>query len=121
MNSFFSGAFMMGCLVAALFFIRFASKSGERIFAIFAGSFMLMVMERIILELTNPAYEKRPLIYLIRFVAFLLIIVGILDKNRSAERGRRPRLRSISGEHLGSPDSPDSNDPQDRASSSSRD
>lgn len=87
--NFISGAIMMGNLVASLLFLRFWRTTRDRLFLIFSLGFLLMGVEKIILEVTRLPSEQRPLIYLIRALAFSMIAWGIIDKNlggRSRER-----------------------------------
>lgn len=83
LNQFLSGALFVSYLAAGLFFLRFWKRTGDRLFAIFALAFSVFGTERLLLALTNPADEFRPYIYLVRLFAFLLIIIAIIDKNRS--------------------------------------
>ncbi len=85
LNQFLNGAIVMGFVVAGLFFLSFHRRARERLFAIFASSFFVLAAERLVLAFVDPAAEFRPYVYLIRLVAFLLIIVAIVDKNRSAK------------------------------------
>ena len=71
--------------VAGLFFLRVWRDSHDRLFFFFGTAFWLMALCWALLGLFSPTEETRPYIYAIRLVAFLLIIAGILDKNR----GRR--------------------------------
>lgn len=80
-----SGAMMMCCWVAALFFVRFWSKTGDRLFAAFAWAFALMGVERLVLGLYSRPNEAHLSVYLVRLVAFLLLIMAIVDKNRGRE------------------------------------
>lgn len=86
LNQFLNGAIMMGFVVAALFFLRFYRRTHERLFAIFAASFLVLASERIVLACVPPDAEFRSYVYLIRLSAFLLIIVAIVDKNRAVKR-----------------------------------
>ena len=72
-----------GALVAGLFFFRFWRESDDRLFAFFGTAFCLLSLSWTLLGLVNPGDEARPYIYAIRLLAFLLIIVGMIDKNRS--------------------------------------
>lgn len=81
---------MLGFWAIGLFFFRFWRKTRDGLFGIFAGAFWVLGIERIVLLLTNPEHELRPLAYLIRFFAFLLIAMAIFQKNRS----RRPRAEA---------------------------
>ena len=78
-----SGAMLMCCWVAGLFFMRFWSKTGDRLFAAFAFAFGLMGIERLMLGLYLKPNEAHISIYLIRLSAFLLLIYAIVDKNRA--------------------------------------
>ena len=87
LNQFLNGAIMMGFIVAGLFFLSFHRRARERLFAIFASAFFVLATERIVLAFVDPAAEFQPYVYLIRLVAFLLIIIAIVDKNRGS-RGK---------------------------------
>lgn len=73
----------MGGWVAGLFFWRFWRDSADRLFAFFAVAFWLLAVSWMLLALFDPTDEARPYVYAIRLVAFGLIIIGMLDKNRS--------------------------------------
>lgn len=88
MIDFLSGAFFMACLAAALVFLRFWRRTGDRFFALFAASFGLLAGERLILVFIQPADEARTFVHLIRLAAFAIIVVGIVDKNRAGGRHR---------------------------------
>lgn len=83
----FSGALMICCLVAGLFFYKFWKKTEDRLFKLFAFSFFLLSFERLVLGYIGGRNEPSPLIYLIRLAAFILIIFAIVDKNRSSNAG----------------------------------
>lgn len=68
----------------ALFFYRFWRESGDRLFLFFGAAFLLLSTCWVLLALIDPTGESRPYVYAIRLVAFLLIIVAVIDKNRSA-------------------------------------
>ena len=76
------GATAMGCLTAAVFFLRFWRQKRERLFLMFSLAFFALASNWITLATTFPAVESRHLAYLLRLVAFVLILVGIIDKNR---------------------------------------
>ncbi|MCY1073536.1 DUF5985 family protein [Archangium lansingense] len=87
MNDFISGTVFALCCVAGLFFLRFWKKTRDRFFAFFAASFWLMGLHRVVLmamRLTDS--ENVVAAYLIRLVAFVLILVAIVDKNRIVPR-----------------------------------
>jgi hypothetical protein len=86
LNAFINGAVMMGFCVAGLFFLRFWRKTRDRLFLLFAASFFVLGANRFGLSLTEPDYERRDLFYLVRLIAFALILFAIIDKNRAARR-----------------------------------
>jgi hypothetical protein len=79
----FSGLIVAGDLVAALFFLKFWRRSADTLFAIFSAAFLLLALGQALLALTNVPVEERSWIYLLRLAAFILIIVGIVHKNRA--------------------------------------
>jgi hypothetical protein len=82
MQEFLSGAFMLACAASALFFFRFWRKSGDRLFASLSLAFAMLAVERTVLAFVSLEFEGRHWIYLARLATFVLIIAGILDKNR---------------------------------------
>ena len=70
-------------LASGLFFFRFWRESRDRLFAFFGAAFFVLALSWALLALINPSDETRPYIYAIRLAAFLLMIVGMVDKNRS--------------------------------------
>jgi uncharacterized membrane protein len=72
----------MASLVAALHFLKFWRHSSDRLFALFAAAFTMMAVNHAALGLTDPESEYRLAIYCVRLVAFLFILVAIVDKNR---------------------------------------
>lgn len=84
-TQFIHGATMLGDVVIALFFLRFWRQSKDRLFAIFATAFFVFGMNRMLLTFLGEENEARTFVYVIRLVAFLLIIAGIVDKNRPAK------------------------------------
>jgi hypothetical protein len=71
-------------VAAGLFFFRFWRESRDRLFAFFGAAFCVLAVSWMLLALINPSDETRPYVYAIRLLAFLLMIVGMVDKNRSS-------------------------------------
>ena len=84
-----SGAVLMGYAVCALFFLRFWRQTHDRLFAVFGLAFALLALQRLALVLTEPLEEWRTGLYIVRLLAFLLILGAIVDKNR-ADGGGKP-------------------------------
>ena len=83
-DDFLSGCIVTMSLAIALFQLRFWRRGGDRLFLFFASSFLLMAANRIALTLVVDESESRTYLYIVRLVAFVLILVGIWDKNRRA-------------------------------------
>ena len=82
MTTFLYGASAMGCAVIGLFFLRFWRESQDRLFLLFALAFWILAIDRIVLGTLSFATEWRVYVFLLRLVAFCLILYGIVDKNR---------------------------------------
>jgi hypothetical protein len=84
-----AGALTMGFVIAGLFFLRFWRQTRDRLFALFALSFFVMALNRLMLSIlwvNSPNGIRGPWhdrMYWVRLIAFLLILLAILDKNRS--------------------------------------
>jgi uncharacterized membrane protein HdeD (DUF308 family) len=87
MNLMLIGAIAMAFFTAGLFFLRSWTRTRDRFFLFFAIAFGIEGVGRVILGLTDPSDETEPLIYLIRLLAFSIILFAIVDKNR----GRKPQ------------------------------
>jgi hypothetical protein len=78
------GASALASWVAGLFFLRFWRETRDRFFVLFAAAFWVLAADWVALALVNPTDETRHLFYLARLLAFGLILVAIVDKNRRA-------------------------------------
>ncbi len=79
---FLYGAGAMGCWVAGLFFWRYWRQSRDRLFLLFSLAFWILLLERSVMGLWVAATEWREYVFLLRLLAFCLILYGIADKNR---------------------------------------
>ena len=79
---FLSGMIAAGYLVAGLFFLRFWRRTGDGLFAAFAAAFWLFALNQAAVAFLGLGDENRGWIYLLRLAAFVLIIIGIVYKNR---------------------------------------
>jgi len=85
MRQFIWGMLTVESAIAGLFFLRFWRLSGERLFVYFALAFAAMAINWVGLSAVDPAFELRHYVYLFRLLAFILIIAGIVDKNRTSQ------------------------------------
>jgi hypothetical protein len=79
---FIAGALVTGYLVAALFFVKFWSQTRDRLFALFAGAFALLAVQRVTLAIALYREMDTTSSYVLRLLAFLLFLGAIIDKNR---------------------------------------
>ena len=83
---------MVGFLASAYFFFRFWQKTRDSLFAVFATSFLILAVERVFLLATlnvgdpsGAGHELRGYVYWFRLVAFSLILVAFVLKNRQSK------------------------------------
>lgn len=84
MNALLVGGIATASLLAGLFFFRFWRTTRDRFFLLFAISFWIEGANRFVLNYFVGPDEVEPVYYLIRLVAYGLIIGAIVDKNRKA-------------------------------------
>jgi hypothetical protein len=83
-----SGAIVMGYWVAGLYFFRFWRRSRDRLFAVFGAAFWLLGVQRLALAMHPEWNDEYGSIYVLRLLAFLMILGAIIDKNRTAASRR---------------------------------
>jgi len=83
-----SGALAMAYLAIGLFFLKFFGRTRDRLFLGFSVAFLLLAFQRLVLGLAREWSEDVVWLYGLRLLAFLIILVAILDKNRSASEHR---------------------------------
>lgn len=77
----------MGYIVCGTFFIKYWRVTHDRLFAWFAAAFWILALQRITLVVMSPMAisglsEHEIPFYLIRFIAYLMIIIAIIEKNK---------------------------------------
>ena len=87
MNDFLWGAIAALCLGIAVRFAWFWRNTRDRLFALFGLAFTALASYWILLEALHPADEVRHWFYLLRLLAFVLILVAIVDKNLARREG----------------------------------
>jgi hypothetical protein len=68
-----------------LFFIRFWRESRDALFAFFGVAFWLLALSWGILAFFDVREESQPYVYGLRLIAFLLLIIGMIAKNRDRQ------------------------------------
>lgn len=82
MRTFLWGALAATSGVAGLFFLRFWRTTQDRFFLMFALAFAVFALHWTGLAVLNISDESRHYLYMVRLLAFLLILAAILEKNR---------------------------------------
>lgn len=87
MNTFLGEAVLLGAISAVslaigVFFIKYWRSSRDRFYLFFAASFILESVNRALIGVIGRG-EFEPWHYGVRFLAYALIVIAILDKNRS--------------------------------------
>jgi len=83
-NAFLWGAIAMGCGSVGLIFFRSWRLTNDRFFALFGAAFWILAVHWIALAAVGAVDETRHYFYAIRLLGFLLVLVAVVDKNRSA-------------------------------------
>ncbi|HEY7790222.1 MAG TPA: DUF5985 family protein [Vicinamibacterales bacterium] len=83
MELFLRGVVAMGCLVVSLFFLRFWRDSRDRFFLLFSLAFMALAASYVLLGIIAAANDWRVYVFVVRLVAFALILAAIIGKNRA--------------------------------------
>lgn len=83
MRNFLYGALVATSLAIGVFFLRYWRDSRDRFFLYFAVAFGVLACHWGVLAWLPASFpEYRPAAYVARIVAFGLILIAIVDKNR---------------------------------------
>lgn len=82
MDDMLTGAIALASMIVGLFFLRFWRNTRDRFFLYFSLSFWIQGINRIHIGLQGAEREDEAVVYLIRLVAYLLILMAIWEKNR---------------------------------------
>ena len=80
-QTFASGALMMGFMALWWFFVQFYRRTQDRLFLFFAIAFLLLAIERMVLVFSLEK-ETQFLVYTVRLAAFISLAYAIWDRNR---------------------------------------
>ena len=88
-EGFLLGVIVTASLTAAGFFWRFYRQTSDSLFFAFAAAFAIEGINRMAFLLVDKPSEGSPIIYMVRLVAFLLLLGAIVSKNRDTPKGKR--------------------------------
>jgi hypothetical protein len=80
MEGFFLGVIVAASLIAGLFFLKFWRQTRDRLFLAFGVAFLIEGTNRIGFLFIAMPNEGSASIYVVRLLAFLLILAGIVYK-----------------------------------------
>jgi len=83
MNQFLWGASAMATLTVGLIFFRSWRHTGDRFFALFGLAFWILALHWVALAVLDAVDETRHYFYLVRLLAFVVVLVAIVEKNRN--------------------------------------
>lgn len=84
MNEFLDGIAFAGFLAVSVWFARAWLGSRDRLLLAFAIAFAIFAANRLVLVATDRADEAQTVVYLLRAAGFIVIILAVIDRNRSA-------------------------------------
>ena len=87
MIEFLLGATTMASAVVGLAFLRFYRRTHDRFFLFFAASFWLDALSRVWNWQRDPLNESDTVVFVVRLIAYSLILAAIVDKNLRRDGG----------------------------------
>ncbi len=81
-EGFLLGIIFTTSITVGVYFLKFWRRTGDLLFLAFAAAFIIEGLNRIGFLFIERPNEGSPVIYLVRLLAFLLIIIAIVWKNR---------------------------------------
>jgi hypothetical protein len=84
-DGFLLGVIVTASLTAGMFFLKFWRRTRDTIFLAFGAAFIIEGLNRIGFLFVAHPNEGSPTIYIVRLIAFLLILLAIVWKNRDGK------------------------------------
>ncbi|HKQ49486.1 MAG TPA: DUF5985 family protein [Phycisphaerae bacterium] len=81
MQEFTYGALVMASAIISLFFLRYWRRSRDTLFIYFSAAFLALGLNWLALAFADRD-EPQTSLYIMRLLAFGLIVIGIWNKNR---------------------------------------
>lgn len=82
-NGFLLGVIVTCSIVSGAFFIKFWRQTRDTLFLAFGAAFMVEGFNRAMILFVDAPNLGHPAIYVVRLLSYLLILVAIIDKNRT--------------------------------------
>ena len=84
--AFMGGALTAGYAIAAIFFLKFWTRTRDLLFLVFAAAFVMFAINQAIPVLMGIPQEEQSPAYLFRLAGFVLIIIAVLVKNAGGRK-----------------------------------
>ncbi len=81
LSAYVAGVLTLGFLTVGLFFLKFWRRTRDGLFLAFAIAFALLAANSAATTLLKLPSETQGYVYLLRFAAFVVIILAVLRKN----------------------------------------
>lgn len=94
LDIFLKGAIAACYAVAGLFFLRFYTRTGDRLFVMFCAALWLLGLVRLVMVVLNVDPQEHHYLYWVRFAAYLLILYAIIEKNLPSRVASKDSLAS---------------------------
>jgi len=82
-DGFLLGVIVTASLTAAAFFLKFWKQTRDKLFLGFGAAFAIEGINRLAFLFLETPNEGHPVIYMVRLFSYLLILVAIINKNRT--------------------------------------
>jgi Family of unknown function (DUF5985) len=89
MLEFLAGAVTFAYAIAAMHFYHFWKRTTDRLFLAFALAFVLLALNQFAVFAIEANDERGNFAYVLRVLAFVIILFAIVDKNTFARRRER--------------------------------
>jgi hypothetical protein len=86
MHPFLNGVSACSCIVAGVLFFRFWRDTRDRLFLWFGLAFWMFAANWCSIALFEPDSQSRYIYFVPRLIGFVLILIGIIEKNRRPPR-----------------------------------
>lgn len=87
-DGFLVGIILAMSLVASAHFFKFWNATRDQLFLAFAIAMAIEGVTRLFTLLNADSYEGAPVVYVVRLVAYLIILAAIFRKNRRSQGDR---------------------------------
>jgi uncharacterized membrane protein HdeD (DUF308 family) len=85
-EGFLLGIIVTASLASGVFFLKYWRRTRDSLFLAFGAAFIIEGINRTAFLLLDRPDEGSPAIYVVRLLAFLLILAAIVRKNRAPAR-----------------------------------